>query len=172
MSPNSNLVKKLPPQSMEAERALLGACLLDKAAANSVQGIVSPPDFYAESHRLIFAVICQMVTENQPCDPVTVSDALKVNGDLERIGGVSYISSLLDSVPAPSAAVYYARMISDKAHTRALMETASSVLAKGYEGSFNAEELQNYAESAIFDVVQRRQNQQLHLLRDLMQPVL
>lgn len=171
MSQNVNLAKRLPPQSIEAERALLGACLLDKAAANSVQGIVAPLDFYAESHRLIFAVICQMVAENQPCDPVTVSDALKVNGDLERIGGVSYISSLLDSVPAPSAAVYYAQMIRDKAHTRALMEAASAVLAKGYEGSFNAEELQNYAESAIFDVVQGRQSQQLYRLRDLMQPV-
>lgn len=171
MSQNADLVRKLPPQNLEAERALLGACLLDKTAANSVLGVISPLNFYAESHRMIYEVVSQLVTDAQPCDPVTVSDALKVNGDLERVGGVAYISSLLDSVPAPAAALYYAQIVREKAQIRTLIEAATSIMAKGYEGSYSAGELQDLAESVIFDVAKGRSSEQLYPLRDLMQQV-
>ena len=171
MSQKDESIKRLPPQNLEAERALLGACLLDKTAANNARGIVTSHDFYAESHRLIYDCIAHLIDEAQPCDPVTVSDALKVNGDLERIGGVAYISGLLDSVPSPASAVYYANIIQEKSHIRSLLAAASSILANGYEGSFNAIELQDLAEKAVFEVGQGLRTDNLYQLRDLMQQV-
>ncbi len=171
MSQNEDRINKLPPQNLEAERALLGACLMDKNAANNVRGILSAEDFYAESHKLIYSSITRLVDEAQPCDPVTVGDALKVSGDLERIGGISYISSLLDSVPAPAAAAHYANIIREKAQIRALLSAAGNILANGYEGSYNASEMLDLAEKAIFDVGQGRRSENLFPLRDLMQPV-
>ena len=172
MNPNGNSIKKMPPQNLEAERALLGACLLDNEAAKTVKGIISPSDFYAESHRLIYECIARLTDEAQPCDAVTVSDALKVNGDLERIGGIAYISGLLDSVPAPASAAYYANIIREKAQTRALIDAASRILAESYEGGYSANELQDIAEKVIFDVGQGRRSEALYPLHDLLDSVL
>ena len=171
MNQNGDGLRKLPPQSLEAERALLGACLMDASAANNVRGIIAPQDFYSESHRLIYESIARLVDENQPCDPVTVGDMLKVNGDLERIGGISYISGLLDSVPAPASAGYYANIIREKSQMRALLAAANEIIASTYDGSYNAAEMQDLAERAIFDVGQGRRSENLYALRDLTQPV-
>jgi len=171
MSQNVESIKRLPPQNLEAERALLGACLMDTVAANNVRSVVFPQDFYAESHRLIYECIARMVDEAQTCDPVTVSDTLKMNGDLERIGGVAYISGLLDSVPAPASALYYANIVREKAQMRELLAAASSILANTYEGGYTAAEMQDLAEKAIFDVGQGRRSENLYPLRDLMPQV-
>ena len=172
MSPNENNLKRIPPQNLEAERALLGACLLDKEAANTVRGILLPGDFYSESHRLIYECIGRLVDDNQPCDAVTVGDALKLNGDLERIGGIAYISGLLDSVPAPASAAYYANIVKEKAQTRALIDAVYHILSESYEGGYSASELQDIAEKAIFDVGEGRHSEQLYSLHDLMDSVL
>lgn len=171
MSPSGNSIKRLPPQNLEAERALLGACLMDKNAADNARGVISSLDFYSKSHQLIYDAVSRLVDEAQPCDPVTVSDSLKVSGDLERIGGIAYISGLLDSVPSTASAQYYANIIREKSQTRALLEAASSILANGYEGGYNALEMQDLAEKAVFDVGLGRRTETLYPLRDLMQPV-
>lgn len=171
MNHNADRGRKLPPQSLEAERALLGACLLDKQAANNVRGMLTGNDFYADSHRLIYDCIVRLVDEAQPCDPVTVGDMLKINGDLERIGGIAYISSLLDSVPAPAAALHYAAIIREKAQMRSLLAAANNILSNGYEGVYNAAEMLDLAEKAIFEVGQGQRSESLFPLRDLMQQV-
>ena len=171
MNQSVESINKIPPQNLEAERAVLGACLLDETAANNMRTEILARDFYSEKHRLIFEVIGQIVDENQPCDPITVSDALKKSGDLDRIGGIAYISSLIDSVPTPASAAHYAAIVKEKAQMRALLNTVSTILANAYEGSFSAAEMQDIAEKAIFDIGQGRHSENLYALRELMHPV-
>ena len=88
-------INRTPPYSQEAERAVLGACMLDAQAANCVREVLRPQDFYSNTHQIIFSCIEKMVDEAQPCDPVTVCDALRSRGDLERVGGLAYVPACL-----------------------------------------------------------------------------
>jgi replicative DNA helicase len=145
--------------------------MLDKQAANDALERLKPMDFYAQSHQLIFACMAQLIDRGQPCDPVTVGDMLRMNGDLERVGGASYLSALLDAVPAPSAAAYYADIVVEKAQSRALLDAISAVLSSGYEGGYQANELLEMAEKSVFDISQGRRRGDLHPLSDLLAEV-
>lgn len=171
MYPNVDEAKKLPPQNLEAERAVLGACMLDKQAANDVLEQLKPTDFYSQSHQLIFQCMAQLIDAGQPCDPVTVGDALRLGGDLERVGGAAYLSGLLDAVPAPSAAPFYAGIVAEKAQTRALLEAITAILSSGYDGAYRADELLEMAEKSVFDISQGRRRGDLHPLSSLLPEV-
>lgn len=112
---------------------------MDASAANNVRGNHAPQVSILKATGLIYDSIARLVDENQPCDPVTVGDMLKVNGDLERIGGISYISGLLDSVPAPASAGYYAN-ITAKVPDASIVAAANEIIASTYDGSYNAAE--------------------------------
>lgn len=161
----------LPPQSLEAERAVLGACLLDAQAANQVRELVKADDFFSQSHQLVFACIAALVDEAKPCDLVTVGDALRVAGDLERVGGLSYLSGLLEAVPAPAAAPYYARLVAEKAQTRSLLEAIEQVRRSIYEDGLSASELVELAERSVFQVATDRRRGDLHPLSELLPQV-
>lgn len=171
MQPSVDEIKKLPPHSPEAERAVLGACMLDKQAANETLELLKPADFFIQSHQLIFSRMSALIDSGQPCDPVTVGDALRLSGDLERVGGVAYISGLLDAVPAPSAAPYYAGIVAEKAQIRALLDAVSAVINNGYDGGYHAGELLELAEKAVFDISQGRRRSDMHALSALLPEV-
>ena len=168
---NSEETFKKIPHSMEAERAVLGACLMDTIAAGNVLEKLKPGDFFAPQHQLIFACVDSLLDEGNPCDPITVGETLRQAGDLERCGGLAYLSGLLDAVPAASAASYYAKIVSDKAQIRNLMQSLEGVLLNVQEGGYGATELVDIAEKAVFDVSQRRRSSDLAPLRDLLSPV-
>jgi replicative DNA helicase len=162
---------RLPPFNLEAEKALLGACLLSKDAVNEVMQFVRAEDFYGDNHRLIFTCMHGLVMVGSPCDLVTLTDALTGAGHLERAGGVTYIASLTDTVPAASAAVHYAKIVAEKALMRTLIAAAAHITAEGYSGAHTAEELLELAEKAIFEVSERRVHEGFHALRDLLMEV-
>jgi len=159
---------RLPPFNLEAEQALLGACLLSKDALNEVMEFVRAEDFYGDNHRLIFSCMHGLVMAGSPCDLVTLTDALTAAGHLERAGGVPYIAALTDTVPAASAAVHYAKIVAEKALMRTLIAAAAHIEAEGYGGAHTAEELLELAEKAIFEVAERRVHDGFHALRDLL----
>jgi len=159
---------KLPPHNLEAEQALLGACLLNKDAVNEAMEFVRAEDFYGDNHRLIFACIHKLILSGSPCDLVTLADALTVEGHLQRAGGLAYIASLTDAVPSAAAAAHYAKIVAEKALLRTLVETASRIENEGYSGAHTAEELLELAEKAIFEVSQRRLHDGFHALSDLL----
>ena len=165
-APNDE-ISKAPPYSQEAERAVLGACMLDAQAANEVRQVLRANDFYVSAHQLIFSCIERMVDEAQPCDPVTVCEALRSRGDLERVKA-SYVAELLDSVPSPSAALHYAKIVADKAQVRALLDVAAQINANGYDGGYGGTELLELAEKAVFEVSEGRRRGDFYALPDLL----
>lgn len=156
MNPSDENNNRMPPCSLEAERAVLGACMLDMQAANAVRQHLESTDFYSPHHQIIYECIQKMVDLGEPCDPVLVGDSLRTAGDLERVGGMAYLLGLLDAVPAPSAAVHYASIVSDKALIRALLSLADSLSASGYGSGQDGKELLEMAEKKIFEVSQGR----------------
>lgn len=144
------------PHNAEAERALLGSCLLDGEAIHIALEQIRGEDFFREEHRLVFSCMQQLTAEGIPCDLVTVSDRLKAENNLERAGGLQYLASLTGVVPSAASAAYYARIVAEKALVRSLIQDMGKIREESYTGSANAEELLEMAEKAVFSLSQRR----------------
>lgn len=158
---------KLPPQNLEAEASVLGGMLLDNEAIHRVVELLEPEDFYREAHRQIFQAILDLYETNEPADLLTVTSQLKKKGALERVGGASYLSTLLDKTPTSAHVGHHAKIIREKAVTRRLLEGASEILQRGYEEGANVDEFLDAAERIIFDVASRRVQQGFHPVKDL-----
>src|SRR3989344_7081237 len=102
----------IPPQSIESERALLGALLLKPDAIHDVLDLIRPDSFYAEKHRLIFGAMNELAARGEPIDLLTLSQRMLDQGLLERGGGRSYLAELVGSAPAPGNFSHYAELVS------------------------------------------------------------
>lgn len=125
---------RVPPQSLDAEMALIGACMVDRQIAEAVLPLVDPEDFYAHVHEAIFAAVRSLVREGQPVDKVTVAERLSRRGpaELERVGGMPYLSALMDTVQSAGSAQYYARIVREKATLRGLIRCGREILELGF----------------------------------------
>ena len=159
------------PYSLDAERAVLGACMLDSGILADVREKLEAGSFYAPAHKLIYECICRLADADSPCDLVTVGEELSSGGDLERVGGSSYLSGLLDAVPAVSAAPAYAEIIADNARVRSLCDAMNAVLAAVQEGGLSTQELLDMAEKLVFDISQERSKGDLVPLSELLAKV-
>lgn len=155
----SDYMERVPPHNIEAEQALLGACLLDRMAAINSLEFLHAQDFYREDHRYIYECISKLINEGAPCDLVTVVDSLTETGNLERAGGIPYLASLSNAVPSASSAVYYAKIVAEKALIRSLIAAAGRIEQEGYSGQSQAQELMEMAEKAIFEVSEKKTHQ-------------
>ena len=149
-------LRKVPPQNLEAESSVLGGILLENDAVNLVLELLRPEDFYRESHRKIFRAMIELSDRSEPVDIITLSECLKNRGELEAVGGSAYLASLNDFVPTAANISYYARIVREKSILRHLINAATDVATKGYEGRENVEELLDSAEKAIFDITEQR----------------
>lgn len=102
---------RVPPQNLEAEQAVLGAILLQSEALITAMERVQAEDFYDKSHQMIYEVMVQLGESNQPIDLVTLTSLLQDKGQLEEIGGVSYLAKLAHAVPTAANVDYYAQII-------------------------------------------------------------
>ena len=126
-------IDRLPPQSIEAERSVLGALLIDRDAVIEVAEVLRPDDFYRSDHGAIYAAILHLYERREPVDLVTVSEALERDGELERIGGSAYLTSLINLTPTAVNAVYYARIVERKGVLRNLIGAAGRIAGIGYD---------------------------------------
>ena len=117
----------MPPNSVEAEESVLGAVLMSADAANSALEKLHAEDFYRPAHQSIFQSISELFDGNQPIDAVTVSEALRRSGALDRVGGVGYLTQLIDSVPTASNIEYYADIVEEHALRRRLLRTGGDI---------------------------------------------
>ncbi|MEW6446940.1 MAG: replicative DNA helicase [Bacillota bacterium] len=145
-----------PPQSIDAEQAVLGAIFLDPDVIHQVVGTVKPEDFYQEPHRLIFETILSLDDEGTPIDIITVTDALRRAGYLERVGGASYVVALTDVVPSTAHVEHYARLVAEKALLRTLIQVATRIRDMGYEAGDDPRKLLSEAERMILELAQDR----------------
>jgi replicative DNA helicase len=150
-------LQKLPPQNIEAEQAVLGAVIFDNEALPAILELrIEPEDFYKEAHRRVYRAILDLYDKNEPVDIVTLADHLRRTGDIDAIGGLPYLSLLADSVPTSANIRHHARIVSEKALLRSLIRTATNITSKVYEEGGEADDLVDYAESAIFDISDQR----------------
>jgi replicative DNA helicase len=152
----STLVDKLPPQNLEAERACIGSMLLDKEAIEVAIDILNEEDFYSEQHRIIYKSLIELYGRSTPVDIVTLTDFLRSSGDIDRVGGVGYVSSLLDEVPTSANIGYYAKIVEQKSLLRKLIRASSSVISLSYNTEKDAYEIVDEAEKLVFDVTERK----------------
>ncbi|MFZ0480331.1 MAG: replicative DNA helicase [Terriglobales bacterium] len=144
------------PANIEAERSILGAILLDNHAYNDAAEHLRPDDFSLDSHRRIYARMMDLAESSRPIDIITLVEELDQNKDLQAIGDVGYVSSLLDGVPDRPSIEHYVHIVRDKAMLRGLIGVANNAIAKASEQADPADEILNDAEAAVFALSEKR----------------
>ena len=147
-------LEKIPPQSLEAEMSLLGSILLDKDTMLKVADMISPDDFYKDSHARIFETIIELYSKNEPVDILTLSNRLEEKQILERIGGRTYLTSLANTVPTAVNAGNYAGIIHRKAARRRLLMASHEISRLGYAEGEDIEKILDDAQRHLFNVSQ------------------
>ncbi len=143
---------RIPPQSLESERALLGALLLKPDAIHDVSDTIKPDSFYAEKHRLIFAAMRELSDRGEPIDQLSLSERLKTQGLLERTGGRSYLAELVAAAPAPGNYAHYADLVARKSVMRSLIDAAYGITESAYDESRDTMEVLDEAEKSIYAI--------------------
>jgi replicative DNA helicase len=151
-------MRKLPPQSIEAEMSILGGILLDNEAINRVLDNLVPDDFYRESHRKIMRAMIELNEHREPCDLITLTTILKKKGELEEVGGAPYLATLVDYVPTAANIAYYSKIVKEKAISRNLISAATEIVTDGFDDQADIEELLDKAQKAIFQISENRIN--------------
>ncbi|NPV69970.1 MAG: replicative DNA helicase [Firmicutes bacterium] len=161
-------MERIPPQSLEAEQSVLGSMLIEKQAILRAMETLRAEDFYYESHQVIYRVLTKLFDRNQAIDLITVTEALRQEGTLDKVGGVAALTSLANIVPTAANIEYYARIVEEKAILRDLIRAATDVVAKSYAAKEDVEVLLDEAEQRIFSVSQRRSVQGYVPLKDVL----
>jgi len=143
---------KTMPQSLEAERAVLGAVLVNSSLFDQVAEILKPHDFYLDTHQRIYSSMEALSSASSPIDTITLADELEKNNELEAVGGATYIASMLDGIPSISNIENYARIIREKSLLRRLIHSTNEILISSYSNEHDASELVEKAEQAIFEI--------------------
>lgn len=151
---------KVPPHSEEAEESVLGAVLIDKDAVVEVAELLQPSFFYEDKHALIFECVRELYNEREPIDVVTVAEKLKTRKSLKKIGGVAYLTELVNRVPTSAHAVNYAKIIKNLATKRELISQASKMVEDSFDETAGLDRILDQAEKAIFSLSQQ------HLIRN------
>ena len=144
------------PANVEAERSILGAILLDNFAYNQAAEHLRIEDFSLDSHRRIYARMVDLAESSRPIDMITLIEELDRHKDLQAIGDVGYVSSLLDGVPDRPSIEHYVKIVRDKALLRGLIHAANTAIARASDQSDAAEEVLSDAEAAIFQLSEKR----------------
>lgn len=143
---------KLPPQAVDLEEAVLGAIMIESEAVNEVIDILEPESFYKESNQKIYAAIKSLFAQAKPIDLLTVTDALKSNGDLDFVGGPYYISQLTNRVASAANVEYHARIVAQKHIQRELIRVSTSTIKDAYDERTDVFELLDRTEQNLFAV--------------------
>ena len=143
---------RIPPHSIEAERAVLGAILLNKDAFDAVSSIVKAEDFYSDNHRVIYEALVSIVGKNQRADYVLLSEELKKSQKLEAVGGILYLTNLTTDIVDAYNVEDHAKIVRDKAHLRKLIHVANAVESMAYREEEETEDIVNRAEQMVLDV--------------------
>jgi len=150
--PRALVADRQPPCNLDAERAILGACFLDKEAVGMGREVIAEEHFYRREHRLIFGAMCSLYEENQAIDAITVSEALERDGHLVATGGIDYLTDLAASVATAANVTYHAKIVKEKAVLRDLITASTAISAEAFEGGDEASEILDRAQSRIYQI--------------------
>ncbi|QQG47294.1 MAG: replicative DNA helicase [Candidatus Woesebacteria bacterium] len=150
---------RVPPHSADAEASVIGALLLDKNAVVAIADFLRAEHFYDERNGLIYQAILDLYSERIPIDVLTVSERLKKKKLLKKVGGVTYLTNVVNVVPTSSHIEHYGKIIKDHSTKRSLMEASSRLMKYSTDDALSAEELLDKAESEIFSLTQKHLSQ-------------
>jgi len=156
-----------PPQNISAEQAALGSMLLQEDAILHGVDILRPEDFYKKSHQIIFKCILELFEKSRGVDLVTLTEELNRVNLLEEIGGVTYLTNLINSVPTAANIEYYIKIIEEKSILRNLINSATKIISMGYEEKEDAKVLLDKAEHLVFEISQRNIRQSFVPIKEL-----
>lgn len=145
--------EQVPPQNLEAEMSVLGAMIIDKDCLPVVRKILRPDDFYADKNAWLYEAMCAVMDRHEPVDLITVQDELRRKKRLDDVGGLSYLTSMVNLVPSTANVKRYAEIVADRADTRRIQNAARLIVGEGYKGG-SGSELKTYAmgklQAAVF----------------------
>ncbi len=145
-------IDRIPPNNLEAEMALLGSVLVDKEMMAAVSEIVRPEDFYASLHESIYRALYALYETGKPLDKVSLAEELRTRGMLDKVGGLAYLTSLMDTVPTAASAEYYAKIVSEKSKLRRLIHAGTRITQLGYESEDDVPAALDESEQIVYDV--------------------
>ena len=146
---------RVPPQNIEAEMSVLGSLMLDKNAIIKIADLVHPEDFYKDANKLVYETMLELYEEREPIDVLSLSNKLEEKKQLEKIGGASYLTEIVNAVPTASNVIHYAKVVQKKSLLRKLITAASDIVELGYEEAEDVEKVLDEAEQKLFKVSQK-----------------
>jgi len=164
----STSIDRVPPQNLDAEQGVLGSMLLDRDAIARVVELLRAEDFYRDAHRRIYEAVTDLFERGEPVDLITVTDRLRDKGQLDDVGGASYVTSLLSAVPTAANVEYYARIVLQKSMLRQLISAGTQIAHMGYEAAQDVELLVDQAEKLVFSIANRRMVQEFLPIREIL----
>ncbi len=166
----SDVFHKVPPHSLEAEQSAIGSMMLSEDAVVAVLEIVEPMDFYQTGHRHIFQALVDLFNAQRPCDLITLQEELRSKERLAEVGGVSYLSQLLNAVPTARNAEHYARIVKEKSMLRRLIAVSGEISANAFDPQALAEQLIDQAEQKVLQLSQFKTSSPYLRVKDLVKP--
>ena len=159
---------RIPPNSLEAEQAVLGAIFLEPDAFSTAAERLSPADFYRTNHQVIFEAMLILFEKGEPIDLVTVTTLLSNENKLDVAGGVTYLTELSETVPTAANIDYYSKTVEEKALLRRLIQTATDIVTQTFAREDEVEEVLDEAERSILSVSSRKNAQAFKAIKDVL----
>jgi replicative DNA helicase len=157
---------KIPPQNIEAEKALLGSIMIRGEVMHDIVDIVGESSFYSNQHKAIWATLFELHSKGTPIDMLSVSARLKEKGALEQSGGISYLSEIINSVPSSTNAEHYGEIVQKKHIMRELLRAAEQITGLGYDEEADLHDILEKAEKALYGVTNKTGSHKFVALKD------
>ncbi len=154
---------RIPPQNLDAERAVIGGVLLDKDAIIKIIDIVIPEDFYEARHEIVYRAMLDLFEKRKPIDIITLSEILEAEEHLKEVGGSSYLAEVVNGTPSATNIVHWANIVKEKGILRRLIESASTIGTLGYDEDADISDTLDKAEQSLFAVSQSSMKDKLCL---------
>jgi replicative DNA helicase len=142
-------VDRIPPSNLEAEMAVLGSVLVERDSYEIAAEFLEPIDFYAKIHEMIFATMRDLFEAGSPVDKIAIAEAMRTRGELDKVGGLPYLSSLMDAVPTAASVKHYAEIVREKSDLRALIHAGGRITALGFDGEVDVNRARDEAADAL-----------------------
>ncbi len=159
---------QMVPHSREAEEAVVGSVLVNPETYYDVAQFLLPDDFYIHRHRWIWETFTRLHERRQPIDLLTVSQELDQQGQLSEVGGLAYLSSLIQNVPSSLHAEAYGRLVEESAIRRRMLSAANEIAKLAYQQGDSVESAMDGAEKAVFGVSERRTTRDLQSIKQVL----
>ena len=165
--PELKTLERVPPQSLEAEQAVLGSMLLEEEAVVKAVELLDEAAFYKDAHRNIFSVLLSLYRVDAPIDLLTVTEELKKREMLDAVGGASYLAALTSFVPTAANAEYYCQIVKQKGLLRSLITTSTNIVTECYDEITEPNVLLDKAQTLIFDIASNKARHDAVVIKDI-----